>query len=169
MTALEIDNPFWQFSLRVYAAPGVAEECLEVQERLGINVNVLLYAAWLGAARGIILQDAELRMIDDAVEGWTAEVVQPLRAVRRRLKVMPQIEDPAVQAVRKQVTQAELSAEQIQQAMLYRLTDDLGRSSAGSNAAARGNVMAILASTNAGASAFPMQRLLTAASEACST
>ena len=44
---MPLDNAFWKFSLAVYAAPGVPEECLAVQERYGVDVNVLLFCAWL--------------------------------------------------------------------------------------------------------------------------
>lgn len=49
---LEPENPFWRFSCAVYAAPGVAQACLELQDTHGADVNLLLLAAWLGAARG---------------------------------------------------------------------------------------------------------------------
>jgi uncharacterized protein (TIGR02444 family) len=164
--ALEIDNPFWQFSLQVYATPGVAEECLEVQDKLGVDVNVLLYAAWLGSTRGVLLEHADIRIIDDEVTAWSTDVVQPLRAVRRRLKLMPEISDQSVQMTRKRVADAELFAEQIEQALLYRMADSVGRSALGSEAAARDNVSAILAARGADAGAFPLRRLLGAAGRA---
>jgi uncharacterized protein (TIGR02444 family) len=163
VATLEIDNLFWQFSLQVYATPGVAEECLEVQDKLGVDVNVLLYAAWLGAKRGVVLKHADIPIIDKAVADWSADVVQPLRAVRRRLKLMPEIVDPSVQMTRKRVADAELFAEQVEQALLYRLADAVGRSAAGSEAAARNNVSAILAARGADTGAFPLRSLLGAA------
>ncbi len=162
MTPLETDNPFWRFSLRVYAMPGVAEECLEVQDRLGIDVNVLLYAAWLGAIRGTALDSADIGLIERAVATWSAEVVQPLRAVRRGLKVMPEIADQAVQALRQRVADAELFAEQIEQALLFRSAATIGRSTADPIAAARNNVSAVLAAHGAEAGAFPLRNLLAA-------
>lgn len=48
---LQRENEFWQFSLAVYAAPGVEAECLALQEALGIDVNLLLFFVWLGASR----------------------------------------------------------------------------------------------------------------------
>ena len=42
-------NPeaFWQFSCELYARPGVKEKCLEAQNRLRLNVNILLLCQWL--------------------------------------------------------------------------------------------------------------------------
>lgn len=163
MVALEIDNPFWQFSLRVYGSPGVAAECLELQDRLGLDVNVVLFAAWLGASRGIVLDQADLDRIEQMVSDWTAAVVRPLRTVRQTLKVMPVISDPEVQALRKRVADTELRAEQIEQAQLYRLSDSFGEPSpAPDGSAARANVAVILGLRGADAGAFPLRKLLAA-------
>lgn len=163
MAPLEIDNPFWRFSLRVYAAPGVAQECLEAQDTFGVDVNRLLYAVWLGATRGLVLDNVALRRIDEAVAAWSADVVQPLRSVRRGLKQNPWIADPEVQALRKRAADTELFAEQIEQALLYGLADAVGKASAESDAAAaRKNVAAVLTSHGAEAGAFALPRLLAA-------
>lgn len=61
MSDLNLENRFWRFSLAVYAAPGVADECLALQERCGIDVNILLFCAWVGGARRILLTPSEHR------------------------------------------------------------------------------------------------------------
>jgi uncharacterized protein (TIGR02444 family) len=163
MPPLEIDNPFWRFSLRVYAAPGVAAECLDLQDRLGLDVNVVLFAAWLGAERGLQVGQADLDRIEQAVGGWSDGVVKPLRAVRQRLKQMSEIADPQVQALRKRVAGTELFSEQVEQALLYRLADDIGRPLSGpGKAASRANIAAILATRGADEAAFPLPKLLAA-------
>ena len=161
MAALETDNPFWRFSLRVYAEPGVAEECLAAQDSLGVDVNVLLFAAWLGAERGIALDRTRLAQVEEAVAAWSDDVIKPLRAVRRRLKQMSEIEDPEVQALRKRVAQIELSAEQIEQALLYRLSGEFVRA-AGSAATMQSNITAVIAARGANRLAFPFASLLAA-------
>jgi len=45
----------------------VAEECLGLQERLGLDVNLLLFAAYIGAVEGVALAtqdvaDAQARL-----------------------------------------------------------------------------------------------------------
>ncbi len=164
MIPLELDNPFWQFSLRVYGTPGVAEECLEAQDETGADVNVLLYAAWLGATRGIVLEEADLLLIQAAISAWSDSVVKPLRGVRRAIKAMPDAAHPQIQSLRKQVAATELLSEQIEQAFLFRMADGVGRPG---SASARGNVYAALARYGAGASAFPLRKFL-AASDAAS-
>ncbi|HWV51063.1 TIGR02444 family protein [Pseudorhodoplanes sp.] len=167
MPPLQIDNPFWRFSLQVYGTAGVADECISVQDKLGIDVNVLLFAAWLGAARGVVIRDADIQRISAAVATWSADVVQPLRVVRRGLKQNMEIADVAVQALRKQVAGAELFAEQVEQAMLFRMADDLGEKGAGSDHAARANLSVVLASSGAGVDPFPLPKLVAAVSLAC--
>jgi uncharacterized protein (TIGR02444 family) len=118
-----LDNPFWAFSLKVYDAPGVAEECLKMQERLGLDVNVLLFAAHLGAAEGVMLAADEVAAAEAVVAAWHAETVRGLRALRRALKPASLDESNPLQAatvaLRGQVKTAELEAEKIEQAMLW--------------------------------------------------
>lgn len=106
------DNPLWDFSLALYARPGVAAACLELQDRRGLDVNVLLFAAWAGAACGVRLSAEELSRIDGTVSTWRNEVVRPLRAVRRRVKG----EDAALY---ERLKASELAAERIQQGRLF--------------------------------------------------
>jgi uncharacterized protein (TIGR02444 family) len=166
MIPLEIDNPFWQFSLRVYGTPGVADECLDVQDKLDVDVNVVLYAAWLGAIRGIILQGSGLSRIEEAVSVWSTVVVRPLREVRRGLKAMPEAADLQVQALRKRVADTELYSEQIEQALLFRLADIIGRPGVGSDMALRANILSVLAWHGADCTAFPLLKLLAASNAA---
>lgn len=167
MVPLETDNPFWRFSLRVYDAPDVAAECLELQDKLGLDVNVVLFAVWLGAIRGIVLEPSDLDRIDAVVAVWFADVVQALRAVRRRLKLMPAIADREVQALRKQVAGTELHSEQIEQALLFRAADGIGRAApTPGEVAARANLAVVFGARGADRVAFPLHKLLGASMEA---
>ncbi|WP_042695500.1 TIGR02444 family protein [Azospirillum sp. B506] len=105
-------NPFWDFSLAVYGRPGVPACCLALQDRRGVDVNVLLFAAWAGLDCGIGLSADELLRIDGTVAGWREEVVRPLRALRRRAKA----EDDAFY---RRMKAAELEAERVQQDRLF--------------------------------------------------
>ena len=51
------DHSFWDFSLRVYGSDGVSAACIALQERHGIDVNLLLFSAWVGeSGRGVLAQ-----------------------------------------------------------------------------------------------------------------
>ncbi len=105
-------HPFWSFSLAVYGRPGVPAACLALQDGRGVDVNLLLFAAWAGRECATPLSVETLGRIDAAVSDWRLEVVRPLRAVRRRLKG----EDEALYQRLKAV---ELAAERIQQDRLF--------------------------------------------------
>lgn len=109
-------NPFWDFSLAAYGRPGVAEACLALQDRLGLDVNLLLFALWAGRC-GRRLTAVELATLREASGPWHREVVVPLRGVRRRLKGAA---DPAHEALRRRIKRDELEAERLEQELLHR-------------------------------------------------
>jgi uncharacterized protein (TIGR02444 family) len=112
---LELDNSFWRFSLAVYAADGVEDECLALQQEFDIDVNLLLFSAWIGSERGINITQDDIRSADATIESWRNRVVRPLRETRRVLKqARTDRED-----FRRKVKALELEAEQIEQATLY--------------------------------------------------
>ena len=44
-----LDSPLWRYAVPLYAKTGVAEACLELQGRHGLDVNLVLYCCWTGA------------------------------------------------------------------------------------------------------------------------
>lgn len=116
---MNLDGPHWQFALSLYGQPGVAESCLALQDRYGVDVNVLLIALFALTERGVALNSQDVKHADDAVRAWRREVVQPLRGIRRRLKSGPSpAPSPATEDLRSRIKKAELDAEQIEQAVL---------------------------------------------------
>jgi len=120
---LQSDNPFWQFSLAVYAAPGVAAECLALQNVLGIDVNMLMFCAWLGARKTVMTAE-DIEAFEATVRPWRDSVVDPLRAARDAMKAMPEMAHDDVKALRKQILDVELGAEQMEQALLFQAFTD---------------------------------------------
>jgi uncharacterized protein (TIGR02444 family) len=114
------DNPFWRFSLDVYAAPGVKAECLALQEMRDVDVNLLLFCAWAGAHKRQRLLPADLDRLSGAVSAWRDTVVKPLRSARRAIRT-PALQDPAAHELRKRIAADELEAERIEQTMLFAL------------------------------------------------
>jgi len=111
-----LDNAFWKFSRAVYAAPGVADESLTMQESHCVDVNVLLFCAWLAVARKVALTTDDVKAIGRLADEWHERAVKPLRGVRRYMK---NVSGSDVAALRTGVKGAELEAEQIEQAMLF--------------------------------------------------
>lgn len=113
--------PFWTFSLAVYGDSAVQQECLDLQDRCGIDVNLLLYCTFAGAVHGAVLSEQDLRQAAGIVAKWQQEVVRSLRAARRALKPFATASSPiagAAAALRAGVKAAELEAERIEQTML---------------------------------------------------
>ena len=122
-----LPHPFWNFSLEIYNGEGVAEACLDLQDRRGCDVNILLFCCWLGASGRPTLTADRLRTILKASDAWQAGIVQPLRRVRRLLKDRPWSEmgpealPETLDAVRRRVADAELAAEHAEQIKLASL------------------------------------------------
>jgi uncharacterized protein (TIGR02444 family) len=117
--ALDLDNELWRFACSFYGNEGVAPACLRLQEKLSVDVNILLFAIFAQVRRGILFDRGELRVIDGLVRDWRAEIVQPLRRLRTRLKAGPApAPSPATDHLRNRIKAAELEAEQIELALL---------------------------------------------------
>lgn len=104
----------WAFSLAVYDRPQVANACLALQDRHGLDVNLLLFCCWAGA-RGQKLTKAKLKRLDKAVAGWRQDVVGPLRSARRHLK---RERDDDAQDLRAKIMELEIEAERQEQIRL---------------------------------------------------
>ena len=104
-------SELWEWAVQAYAADGVAEACLHLQDAAGQNVPLLLWAAW--AARTGRRPDADtLEAACDIARAWQEAAIAPLRAVRRAMKGRnPDLEDVDRAAVRAQVKAVELEAE----------------------------------------------------------
>jgi uncharacterized protein (TIGR02444 family) len=103
-------NPLWDFSLALYARDGIAAECIALQDRHGLDVNLLLYACF-AASRGVALAAADLAALESAVAAWREDMVQPLRELRRRAG--------GASRLRQALLDAELMAEREQQDRMW--------------------------------------------------
>jgi uncharacterized protein (TIGR02444 family) len=141
------ESAFWNYSLRLYARPGVAEACLSLQARRGIDVNLLFCCLWLGIS-GKRLGKRDVSRMMARVRALHEGVVKPLREARTVLKGLLPNEDetlrPAVGALRAAVKKSELDAEHIEQAMLDRLWPQPEAADRGSPDLARANALAYL-------------------------
>ena len=109
------DGTFWSFTLELYGKAGVAPALIGLQDRLGLDVNMLLYCCWSGAAGRVLSRD-DLKAVEAVAEPWQSEVVRPLRSLRRRLRggfgAMPA---DRVAAYRKRINELEIEGEHIAQ------------------------------------------------------
>jgi uncharacterized protein (TIGR02444 family) len=136
---LDYDNEFWRFSLAVHGQAEVAQECLGLQDAHGIDVNILLFCAWLGM-QAVALQREDIEAVSQAVANWHDDIVRPLRAVRQRLK-----DFSGHQKLRAGIKDGEIEAEQIEQAMLFAFSRQLQRRNAGQGDCIASNVRQYIA------------------------
>ncbi len=108
-----MSNPFWDYSLATYALDGVATDCLVLQDTCGMDVNLLLYAAWL-AHMDHRLSDQHLAAVEAEILDWRERVVKPLRALRLQLR-----DYSGVVGMYEEIKTLELRAEQQQQDLMY--------------------------------------------------
>ena len=111
----------WRFSLSVYGAAGVQQECLDLQDRHAVNVNLLLFCAYVGAVHSAVLEPTDVQAARAATLEWNSGVVQKLREVRRAMKLFlagASADAALVAALREEVKKTELEAERIEHAML---------------------------------------------------
>src|ERR1051326_4222180 len=99
---------FWRFSLALYSRPGVAETLIALQERAGLDVNLILFGLWLGAYEARLLSADELLQARAAIAPLTSTAVAPLRQLRRQLKPAS---DSDLQALRRRVAGLEIEAD----------------------------------------------------------
>jgi len=115
---------FWDFSVRTYREPGVADACLTLQDEYGADVNLLLYFCWAGWHKAA-LDPSTFEQALGFSQNWAEHVVRPLRGVRRWMKAAgcnsELLDLAACQDVRERVKAAELRAEKLQQEALEAL------------------------------------------------
>lgn len=113
---------FWDWALRAYARPGVAQACLDLQDQHGQCTPYLLWAAW-SAQSGRSVNEAILAKGAVLAKQWEPNFITPVRAVRRALKpAFDGVTDDLREALREQVKAVELAAEQTLMLSLEALT-----------------------------------------------
>ena len=143
-------NPFWDYSVELYRRPGVEAACLDLQRRHGLDVNLVLLCCWQ-ASRGVPLDRALLSRAGEVVASLQAEVVRPLRALRRRLKARLADPEPGsvvelwpglASAIREEVLALEIAGEHLCQLGLSRALAGVPASAPAAAALAGANLRA---------------------------
>lgn len=118
-------SPFWTFSLGYYRMAAVQEACLSLQDRCGVDVNIVLFLLWTASQRRRLPTD-QVKALTDKVRAWQADVVATLRSLRRRLKSDPPLLDKgSAELFRTKIKAIELEAERLQQEAMFALAETL--------------------------------------------
>jgi uncharacterized protein (TIGR02444 family) len=117
-------HPFWDFALPLHETKGVGEAVIAMQDRHGVNVNVMLLSCWIGASgRGRLGEEGAKKAIE-AARIWNRDVVQQLRAVRRVMRPgIPPIDKAISDALRRRILEIEIDCERAEIVMLGQALD----------------------------------------------
>ncbi|MCI4662157.1 MAG: TIGR02444 family protein [Neomegalonema sp.] len=110
---------FWPFATALYQDPATAQALMRLQDEANCDVLLILFALWKGQFHGQIPPPCWDAILASA-QPWRRDVIEPLRAIRRRMKTQDYRLPSA--PIREQVKQAELAAEQAQALALEALT-----------------------------------------------
>ena len=135
-------SPFWNFSLRFYGQPGVPPACIALQEKSGVDVNVLLFCLFAATSHRELIDEDVARIIA-SIDDWKTNVVVPLRKARVYLRAPAEaLNTDAAAALRQRLKALELEAERLQQEALFETFPlaHLGRPGAAASAAAGYNI-----------------------------
>jgi len=116
----------WTFAVELYDQEGIKATCLRIQARYGLAISLLLGAIWAGLQGKGRLGATELEEAIRRALEWHREIIEPMRALRRQLRQPPRGVEDEVLSLRKEILDAELNAEQVeQQLFLQDLPKDL--------------------------------------------
>jgi uncharacterized protein (TIGR02444 family) len=142
---------FWDFSLALYARPGVAPACLALQDQGGKDVIIALFCCWVGASGRGEIDAACLAAAEAMALPWRSRVVEPLRRTRHALKAVA-----GAEALYARMKEIELEAERGAHRRLAPLAPppDAQATAAARRQAARANLLLYVGA--AAASAAPI-------------
>lgn len=114
---------FLSISRQLYKLAEVERETLFLQDRYGLNVNILLFCLWHGKAAHDALSPAFFEQVMAALEQWHETVVLPIRRVRRQLKILNTtwITPDERESLRGRVLVAEIAVEEGEQKIIWRV------------------------------------------------
>src|SRR6516225_4179160 len=91
MSAGELSDSegLWRFSLAFYARPGVSEALIALQDRARCDVNLMLFALWLGVSGRSRLTKGRMAIADCFARPNETDIVEPMGALRQKLSPPP--------------------------------------------------------------------------------
>ena len=107
---------FWDFSNQLYEKIGIAEICLNLQDELEVDVNLLLFCYWIARFRHVPSKAEWTKIYKFSID-WQKHTVKPIRNARKSLSIKrtSNLEDTDYTELRRQLKINELRAEKIQQ------------------------------------------------------
>ncbi len=121
-------HAFWHFSFSVWKQPQIESGCLQLQNKYHLNINFILFSCWLAHEKYMPLDRATLQELLDLSKAWHDDIIVNLRAVRQLVKTqsLPDKFADMKRLVKQKVSEVELFAEKIEQALLFNAIHPLG-------------------------------------------
>jgi len=171
MTITFDDNPFWTYSLSVYGGEGVSAACIALQDRHGLDVNLLLYCLWIGQDGGGVLESADFERLCAASADWNADVICRIRAARLAIKAgFEALPVELRDRFRKRILEIEIDGERAEQLLLAPVLDrprDAARAAEDRARDTAANLAGYLAFRGISLAAADIDSLLTLLAAAC--
>jgi len=115
---LELDNAFWQFSIKLWEDGRFRTHMLRLQDELGFRVNLLLFAIWLSTEDKVMA--GHLDDVKAYTKIWHETVVAPLRRVRQYMPTSAK-----TSSLKSKIQQCELYSEQLEQSLLFAFSSQI--------------------------------------------
>ena len=113
------DHPFWDYACAVYGREGVSPALIAMQDRHGLDVNILLLCLWVSHSGRGVLADGELDHVLAVSASWNPAIVCGLRQLRVRLRDgVARVPREHSDAIRKRILETEIDAEHVEQLAL---------------------------------------------------
>lgn len=109
-------HPFWNFSLLIYEQELTQQALLALQNKHGLNINMLLFCCWYAATNQGQLNKQEIKQLLTTIHTWHERIVMQLRFIRDQLKNSSTA--AWANAIRQEILSAELMGEHIEQLLL---------------------------------------------------
>lgn len=116
-------SALWDFSTRTYRIPQVETACLNLQDTVNADVNIILYCCWMGEQRHA-LSSEQLKLLMETTDPWQNSILKPLRNARRMMK-QHIIAMPAelLEQTINNMSEMEINAERMEQQALEKAID----------------------------------------------
>jgi uncharacterized protein (TIGR02444 family) len=113
------DHPFWDYACAVYGREGVSPALIAMQDRHGLDVNILLLCLWVSHSGRGVLADGELDHVLAVSSSWNPEIVCGLRQLRVRLRDgVTNVPRTLSDAIRQRILDIEIDSEHVEQLAL---------------------------------------------------
>ncbi len=116
-----IKQKFWQLSCQLYQQPNIAKQLLELQNNIGLNINLALYLLLEGHLRPELntqLNIKQLTILQHELKNLSQKSTEKIRQQRAYFKQLSLFDETIKEKIKRALLDAELICEQQEQAFI---------------------------------------------------